>query len=111
LLDTTYFIDKTKPKSLKDLGFKLPAELPTKVVSIRLPVNLFNKIKAYATDIDMPYQAFIKYVLNKELEKENKKHKRHAALGIANQRVQVSFLLNLRKRDSRLRGNDNCINL
>jgi len=27
----------------------------------------------------MPYQAFIKYVLNKELEKENKKHKRHAA--------------------------------
>jgi len=76
--DTTYFIDKTKPKSLKDLGFKLPAEPPTKVVSIRLPVNLFNKIKAYATNIDMPYQAFIKYVLNKELEKENKKHKRHA---------------------------------
>ena len=28
--DTTYFIDKTKPKSLKDLGFKLPAEPPTK---------------------------------------------------------------------------------
>jgi predicted DNA binding CopG/RHH family protein len=44
-----------------------------------LPVNLFNKIKAYATNIDMPYQAFIKYVLNKELEKEKKKHKRRAA--------------------------------
>lgn len=77
--DSTYFIDKTKPKSLKDLGLKLPLEPPTKVVSIRLPINLFNKIKAYATNIDMPYQAFIKYVLNKELEKESKKHKRHTA--------------------------------
>jgi predicted DNA binding CopG/RHH family protein len=77
--DTTYFIDKTKPKSLKDLGFKMPAEPPTKVVSIRLPINLFNKIKAYATNIDMPYQAFIKYVLNKELEKESRKHKHKAA--------------------------------
>ena len=77
--DTTYFIDKTKPKSLKELGFKMPVEPPTKVVSIRLPINLFNKIKAYATNIDMPYQAFIKYVLNKELEKENRKHKPKAA--------------------------------
>jgi predicted DNA binding CopG/RHH family protein len=77
--DTTHFIDVSKPKSLKDLGFKLPAEPPTKVVSIRLPINLFNKIKAYATNIDMPYQAFIKYVLNKELEKESRKHNRNAA--------------------------------
>ena len=77
--DTTYFIDKTKPKSLKELGFKIPVEPPTKVVSIRLPISLFNKIKAYATNIDMPYQAFIKYVLNKELEKENRKRKPKAA--------------------------------
>jgi len=77
--DTTYFIDKTKPISLKELGFKIPVEPPTKVVSIRLPISLFNKIKAYATNIDMPYQAFIKYVLNKELEKETRKHKPKAA--------------------------------
>lgn len=77
--DTTHFIDVTKPISLKDLGFKLPAEPPTKVVSIRLPINLFNKIKAYATNIDMPYQAFIKYVLNKELENQSRKNKHRAA--------------------------------
>jgi predicted DNA binding CopG/RHH family protein len=73
--DTSNFIDTSKPKKLSDIGFKLPKEMPTKVVSIRLPTNLLNQIKAYSTNIDMPYQAYIKFVLNKEIEKETKKHK------------------------------------
>lgn len=68
--DTSAFIDKNKPLSLKDLGFDLPAEPPTRVVSIRLPTSLYNKIKSFATNIDMPYQAYIKYVLGKAINKD-----------------------------------------
>ena len=62
--DTTDFIDKGKSLKLKDLGFTLPKEQPTKIISIRIPTKLYNEIKAFSTNIDMPYQAYIKYLLN-----------------------------------------------
>lgn len=77
--DTTAFIDKEHPLRLDDLGFKLPKEGPTKVVSIRIPTSLYNKLKAYSTDADMPYQAYIKYLLNQGVEKDLKKEKRTKA--------------------------------
>ena len=73
--DTTAFIDKKHPLKLEDLGFKLPKEGPTKVVSIRIPTSLYNRLKAYSTDADMPYQAYIKYLLNQGVERDLKKGK------------------------------------
>jgi predicted DNA binding CopG/RHH family protein len=63
--DTTIFINKEQPLKLQDIGFKLPQEGPTKVISIRLPTDLYNRLKAYSTNMDMSYQAYIKYLLNK----------------------------------------------
>lgn len=77
--DTTGFIDPSKAKTLADIGFRLPKEAPTKVVSIRLPTQLFNQIKAYSTNIDMPFQAYIKYVLSKGIAKDLKSHRAKTA--------------------------------
>ena len=68
--DTTGFIDKKKQVTLDDLGFKLPKEKPTKVVSIRMPTELYNRIKSFSTNMDMPYQAYIKYLISQGLKKD-----------------------------------------
>ncbi len=70
--DVTDFINPKKPLKLKDLGFTLPDEKPTKVISIRIPTKLYNALKAFSTSMDMPYQALIKYLLNNGLKKEMK---------------------------------------
>jgi predicted DNA binding CopG/RHH family protein len=62
--DTTPFIDPSHPLRLSDLGLQLPKEGVTKVISIRLPTKLYKKIRAIATDMDMPYQGYIKYLLS-----------------------------------------------
>jgi predicted DNA binding CopG/RHH family protein len=74
--DTTAFIDRNHPLSLQALGFKLPKEKPTKVISIRLPTDLYNKLKAYSTNMDIPYQAYIKYLLNKGIKEDSPKKKK-----------------------------------
>jgi predicted DNA binding CopG/RHH family protein len=71
--DTTAFIDKDRPLRLHDLGFTLPKEKPTKVISIRLPTDLYNKLKAYSTNMDISYQAYIKYLLNKGIKEDSSK--------------------------------------
>ncbi len=70
LNDTTSCINKNKPLKLKDLGFVLPKEPPTKIISIRIPTYLYNQIKAKSTNIDMPYQAYIKYLLSQGIKKD-----------------------------------------
>ncbi|MFO1464517.1 MAG: CopG family antitoxin [bacterium] len=70
--DTSDFIDKAKRLSLKDLGFELPAEPPTQVVSIRLPTPLLNRIRAEASAKDVPYQALIKLLLDDSLRRGTK---------------------------------------
>ncbi len=62
-VETSSLIDSHKRLSLKDLGFRLPASPPTQVVSLRLPTKLLNEIRAKASNIDIPYQAFIKMAL------------------------------------------------
>jgi len=66
--DTTDFINKSKKLNLKSLGFTLPNENPTKIISLRLPTKLYNVIRAYSTNIDMPYQALIKLILNEGIK-------------------------------------------
>ena len=70
--ETTTFINKKNPLKLADIGFKLPKESPTKVISIRLPTELYNKIRAYSTNLDIPYQAYIKLLLNNGIKKTEK---------------------------------------
>ena len=41
----------------------------TKSISIRLPIDMLEKIKTKANAIDIPYQSLIKIMLQKELEK------------------------------------------
>lgn len=75
--DTISYINKKKPLKLADLDIKLPEQGPTRVISLRLPVNLLNELKAYSTDVDMPYQAYIKYLLSKGLKQDiSKKRKK-----------------------------------
>ena len=69
-MDTTTFIDASKPLGLADLKLRLPEEGPTKVVSIRLPTNLLNQIKAFSTNNDIPYQAYIKYLLSQGIKRD-----------------------------------------
>lgn len=78
--DTTAFIDKDKPKKLEDIGIKLPKEAPTKVISIRIPTALYNNIRAYSTNLDIPYQATIKILLEKGIQKEKLFGKKESVL-------------------------------
>ena len=67
--DTSTMINPGKPLSLKHLGLELPAPPPTQVVSIRLPSELLNQLKAFASARDVPYQALIKLLLAESLSK------------------------------------------
>ncbi len=67
--DTTSWIDRSRELSLKHLGFKLPPSPPTQVVSIRLPTQLLNQLRAAASSQDVPYQALIKLLLTQSLRR------------------------------------------
>lgn len=66
--DTTAFIQSKKKLNLADLNIELPDEMPTKVLSLRMPTSLLNKIKAYAGEQDVPYSAMIKMLLVEGIE-------------------------------------------
>lgn len=68
--DTTSFIDNNNPLTLSDLDIELPKEPPTKVISLRLPSELLNKLQAYASQRDVPYTSLIKLILSEKMEKE-----------------------------------------
>ena len=67
--ETGLFINKNKPLKLKNLGIELPFEAPTKVVSLRLPTELLNKVKAYASQNDISYTSMIKIILAQGVDK------------------------------------------
>lgn len=67
--ETTNFINKKNPLQLADLNIELPKEEPTKVISLRLPRELLNKIQAYASQQDVPYASVIKMILSEEIDK------------------------------------------
>ena len=67
--DTSTMIDADKALAFGDLGLELPKPPPTQVVSIRLPSELLNQLKAAASAHDVPYQALIKLFLAESLAK------------------------------------------
>jgi predicted DNA binding CopG/RHH family protein len=72
-VDTTDMIDPNKALKLKDLGLQLPELPPTQVVSIRLPTELLNELKALGSEQDVPYQALIKLFLRQAVDKSKRK--------------------------------------
>ena len=68
--DTSFFIDKNQPIRLKDLGIELPEEEPTKVISLRMPTALLNRVKAYASQKDIPYSSMIKLLIAESMKEK-----------------------------------------
>lgn len=71
--DTSVMIDASKALRFEDLNLKLPETPPTQVVSIRLPSELLNVIKAFGSEQDIPYQALIKLWLSESVKRVGKK--------------------------------------
>jgi predicted DNA binding CopG/RHH family protein len=68
--ETTAFFDSSKPLKFEDLGLLLLEQPTTQVVSIRLPTELLNKLKAMGSQKDIPYQALIKLFLANAVKKK-----------------------------------------
>ncbi len=63
--DSTEYFDYSKAKR----GILFPnLKLTTKLVTIRLPVGLIERLKNKANKMDVPYQALIKQELFKSLQ-------------------------------------------
>jgi len=61
--DATEYFDMTKAKRVKFPNLKKS----TKTISLRLPEDMLEKIRVQANALDVPYQSFIKILLQKEL--------------------------------------------
>ena len=72
-VDTSSFVDKAKPLTFESLDLKLPETPPTQVISIRLPSELVNEIKAIGSQRDIPYQALIKLFLAESVKDMKKR--------------------------------------
>jgi predicted DNA binding CopG/RHH family protein len=71
--DTSNRVNPAKQLKFEDLGLKLPETPPTQVVSIRLPSELLNELKAIGSQRDVPYQALIKLFLSESVAQMKKK--------------------------------------
>ena len=61
--DSTEFIDWKNAKNLKFTNLKKS----TKTISLRLPEDMLEKLRIKANAMDVPYQSFIKMIVQKEL--------------------------------------------
>ena len=64
--DSTDYIDWSKAQQARFPNLKKT----TKSISIRLPVDMLEKIKMRAHALDVPYQSLIKVMLQEQLKKE-----------------------------------------
>ena len=71
--ESTHFINSRQKLKFEDLGLTLPPTPTTQVVSIRLPTELLNALRALGSQKDVPYQALIKIFLADRIKKELKK--------------------------------------
>ena len=71
--DVTSFIDPLKKLKLIDIGFALPDQKSSKVVSVRMPTQLVNALQSIGHRRDIPYQSLIKLYLWERVEKELKR--------------------------------------
>lgn len=64
--DSTDYIDYSLANRV-ELVFDPSVEQPVKLISIRLPRDMLNKLKMMATKRDVPYQSLIKMILAEKL--------------------------------------------
>ncbi len=68
--DSTKYVDWSK--AIKNP--KLPNLKPsTKTISLRLPLSMLDNIKSLANKNDIPYQSYIKVILDEKIKKETNK--------------------------------------
>jgi predicted DNA binding CopG/RHH family protein len=61
--DATEYFDVSKAKQVKFPNLKKT----TKSISLRLPVDMLESLKVKSNAMDIPYQSYIKMILQKEL--------------------------------------------
>lgn len=67
--DSTEYFDWSK--AIK--GVKFPNLKPsTKTISLRLPLSMLDDIKMMANQKDVPYQSYIKIILDEKIKKERR---------------------------------------
>ena len=67
--DSTDYVDWSK----STLNPEFPnLKLTTKSISLRLPVFLLDRLKSLANQRDVPYQSYIKIILNERVKNEMK---------------------------------------
>jgi len=62
--DSSDYFDLNQARAIKFPNLKKT----TKSISIRLPVDMLEELKVRANAIDVPYQSYIKMILQKELD-------------------------------------------
>lgn len=67
--DSTEYVDYAKTNRAT-IEFDPSVEEPVKLISIRLPRDLLNRLKAMATKRDVPYQSLIKMILAEKLDEQ-----------------------------------------
>ena len=68
--DSADFVDWSKAKK----NVKFPNLKPsTKTISLRLPESMLNNLKIVANKKDIPYQSFIKVIIDERLKSELEK--------------------------------------
>lgn len=65
--DTSDYVDYSRAKRLT-IEFDLSVEEPVKLISIRIPRDLLNKLRVMASKLDVPYQSLIKMILAERLK-------------------------------------------
>lgn len=66
--DATEYFDAAKVKKVRFPNLKKT----TKSISIRLPVDMLDELKVKANSMDVPYQSYIKMLLQEGLKTHNK---------------------------------------
>lgn len=61
--DVTDFFDTENAKIVRFSNLKKS----TKTISLRLPEDMLEKLKVKANSLDIPYQSFIKMIIQREL--------------------------------------------
>jgi predicted DNA binding CopG/RHH family protein len=65
--DTSDYVDYSKAKRVS-IEFDPSVEEPVKLISIRIPRDLLNKLRVMASKLDVPYQSLIKMILAERLK-------------------------------------------
>jgi predicted DNA binding CopG/RHH family protein len=69
--DTTDYFDFTESNRV-EIEFDPGVEAPVKSISLRLPREMLNELKALAIKKDIPYQSLIKVYLAEKIAEERK---------------------------------------